>query len=79
MKTISIKLPDGLDQKLTSAAQRQHTTKSNMLRLAITSFLDNKNPAQTGSCLDLANDLAGCINAPEDLSSNPKYLQGFGK
>jgi hypothetical protein len=31
------------------------------------------------SFLSLAGDLAGCVEGPADLSSNPEHLRGFGK
>ncbi|MFB3891383.1 MAG: ribbon-helix-helix protein, CopG family [Phycisphaerae bacterium] len=31
------------------------------------------------SALDLAGDLVGCIDGPPDLSTNPKYMEGFGQ
>ena len=32
-----------------------------------------------GSCLDLAKDLAGCVNEDKDLSFNKKRMDGYGK
>lgn len=32
-----------------------------------------------GSALELAGDLVGCIEGPGDLSTNPKYMEGFGR
>ena len=38
---------------------------------------DNKNNM---SCLDIIQkDVGVILNAPEDLSSNPEYLKGFGE
>lgn len=37
-------------------------------------------PIRPGSALDLARHLCGIIkDAPPDLSSNPKYMEGFGE
>lgn len=30
------------------------------------------------SALEAAGDLVGCVEGPEDLSTNPEYMQGFG-
>jgi len=30
------------------------------------------------SCYDLAKDYIGCIEGPEDLSTNKAYMAGFG-
>jgi hypothetical protein len=35
--------------------------------------------ADSLTCLELARDLAGCLEGPEDLSVNPKYLEGLGE
>lgn len=79
MKTVSLKLSEGLEQKLAATARRQRTTKSNLLRLAIEAFLSDEPTIQAGSCLDLASDLVGCVDAPADLSTNPAHLTGFGE
>ncbi|MGB0560293.1 MAG: hypothetical protein ACPGVO_00620 [Spirulinaceae cyanobacterium] len=31
------------------------------------------------SAYNLTRDLAGCLNGPIDLSTNPKYFEGFGE
>jgi hypothetical protein len=33
---------------------------------------------QPVSCYDLAKDYMGCIEGPEDLSTNKAYMAGFG-
>jgi len=30
------------------------------------------------SALDVSRDLVGCVEGPGDLSTNPKYMEGFG-
>ena len=32
-----------------------------------------------GSFLDLSYDLAGCLEGPGDLSTNPEHMEGFGE
>lgn len=79
MKTISLKLTEGMDQKLAAIAQKQRTTKSNVMRLALQMFLGDDSEGRTGSCLDLAGDLVGRVDACSDLSTNPTHMTGFGK
>jgi hypothetical protein len=31
------------------------------------------------SALSAAGHLVGCVEGPEDLSTNPEYMQGFGE
>lgn len=34
---------------------------------------------QPGSVLELAQDLCGSVEGPSDLSTNPKYMEDYGK
>lgn len=43
---------------------------------ALEHYLSGERPM---SALELAGDLVGCGEGPGDLSTNPKYLQGFGE
>jgi hypothetical protein len=79
MKTMSIKLHEELDARLTAAARRRGERRSAIVREALTAYLDATGDATGPSCLDLVADLAGCIKGPRDLSSNPKYLRGYSK
>ena len=79
VKNVSLKLTEGLERKLAATARRQHTTKSNLLRLAIQTYLSDSPGSRAGSCLDLAGDLIGCVDATPDLSTNQAYLKGFGE
>jgi len=80
MKTISLKLPERLLRRLESAARERGESKSELVRTALEQML---NGAGTGkgpvSALDLAGDLVGCGEGPGDLSTNPKYMEGFGR
>jgi hypothetical protein len=76
MKTISLKLPDELCKKLERAARKRSQSKSEVVRAALTQFLERDQPI---SVLDLAGDLVGCIEGPVDLSTNPKYMEGYGR
>lgn len=78
MKSISLKLPDGLDQQLEDVAHAQKTTKSDLVREALAVYLTGHAEKRPGTCLGLAGDLCGCLEGPEDLSTNKRYLEGFG-
>lgn len=43
------------------------------------STADNPTPDAAPSAFDLARDLAGCLDGPADLSTNPQYFEGFGQ
>lgn len=79
MKTLSLKLPDALDDQLESLAGRLRTSKSAVIREAISGYLNENSPPARESFAALARDLSGCVEGPEDLSMNPDYLAGYGK
>lgn len=76
MKTVSLKLPASLGVKLERAAKKTGLSKSEVVRAALERFLQTERPM---SALELAGGLVGSCEGPEDLSTNPKYLEGFGK
>lgn len=81
MRTISLKLSSALHARLVRAAQERGQSKSDVVRGALEQFLNGqsaKPKPRTVSALELAGDLAGCAPGPADLSTNPKYLQGYG-
>ncbi len=79
MKTLSLKLPESLFAKLTVTAEKRGETKSALVREAIDALVTGDKPAPKGSCLDLAKDLAGCVNGPADLSFEKKHMHGYGQ
>ena len=79
MKTLSVKLPNGLDARLTVAARRRKTTKNALVRKALEDVLRESGQANAGSALDLVRDLVGCVAGPADLSMNKAYLKTFGR
>jgi len=79
MKTLSLKLPESLLEKLDSAARKRGESRSALLREAIETVIGGESYIQDGSCLDLAKDLAGCVKGPEDLSFNKKRMDGYGQ
>ena len=80
MKTISVTLSKTLDAKLTSTAKQQGTTKSAIVRAALTDYLARSAEPPPESFAALARDLIGCISGgPPDLSYNKKHMEGFGR
>lgn len=76
MNTISLKLPPELRFKLERAAKRRGQSKSEVVRAALEQYLDCERPM---SALELAGDIVGCGEGPGDLSTNPKYMEGYGE
>jgi len=79
MKTISLRLPESLDNRLTAVARQRGQTRSALAREALKTFFENGGATQTPSCHDLAADLAGCSQGPGDLASNKKHMEGYGE
>jgi len=81
MTTLSIKIPPQLEQEIVLASEREHLSKSELVRRALVAYISQRNAAvPTRSALDQAGDLVGCFSGgPSDLSSNPRYLDDFGR
>jgi hypothetical protein len=79
LKTISLKLHEELDSRLTAVARRRGQRRSAVVREALAAFLDASGGATGRSCLELVSDLAGCVEGPRDLSCNVNHLRGYGK
>ncbi len=81
MNTLTIKIPETLHAQLERLAKHQHQNKSEVVRQAISSFIQahHKQVGQEDALADIA-DLVGCFSGgPSDLSSNPVHLAEFGK
>jgi Arc/MetJ-type ribon-helix-helix transcriptional regulator len=80
VKTISLKLPEHLDARLAALAQqRGGAGKSELIREAIERLIESDSTPGAGSVLDGMRDLVGKYRGPADLSSNPKYMEDFGR
>lgn len=79
MKTVTVKIPEELDQRLSRVAEKTGKSKSNLIRAAIEYVLSMRDDITPNSCLDLAKDLSGSIEGPVDLSCGKKHLEGYGK
>lgn len=81
MNTLSIKIDPDLERALVLASEREHVSKSELMRRALASYLNQRAAVTSApSALDLAGDLVGCFSGgPADLSSNPRHLEDFGR
>jgi hypothetical protein len=83
MATITCKIPAELNARLEAAARRQRVSKSAVIRQLLEASFSRtrKAPRPTGydpTGYDLAKHLAGSLHGPPNLSTNPKYMEGFG-
>jgi predicted DNA-binding protein len=79
MDTLSLKLPRPLHTRLARAAKQRGQSKSELVRTALEQFLNGAKRIRPMSALELAGDLIGRAEGPSDLSTNPKYMEDFGK
>ena len=80
MQSVSFRLPDELLARLTKVARARHTTKSCVVREMLEKELFVQEGTANVSCYDLARDLAGSVKGlPNDLSTNPRYMEGLGQ
>ena len=75
MRTISIKLPEELDRALTELAKKRRASRSALLRQALEAFPKS----EATSVSEAADDLAGSLEGPKDLSSSSKHMKGYGE
>ncbi len=79
--TITFKVSPKTGAEIKEAATRKRVTTSKYLRDLVQSDLrrDKKKPFK--SALDAMLDIGvvGCFEGPSDLSSNPKYMEGYGQ
>jgi Arc/MetJ-type ribon-helix-helix transcriptional regulator len=79
MRTITLKLPDGLAARVSATVRRRGVSTSALVREALEDRLGSEKRDGAGSCLDLAGDLAGVLEGPADLSSNARHLKDYGR
>ncbi len=76
---ITIRIPEDLGKQLKKRADLKGQSESEIVREALENYLQGRSGEST---YDIAKRLGiiGCAKgAPADLSTNPKYFEGFGK
>jgi len=79
MRTVSLKLPESLDERLAAIAAKRGASKSAVVREALEKYVQNDKSIRPGSCLTLAGELVGCVAGPADLSFHKKHMKAFGQ
>ena len=79
VKTLAIRIPDVLEARLTALARKRGISRSKLVEEALKEYCSCDAENSPGSFLELAGDLAGCLEGPPDLSVNEAYLEGYGK
>lgn len=78
-KAITVKLSRRLASRLSARARKGRSTQSAVVREALERYLADDADQHEPSFLQLAQDLAGCLEGPTDLSSERRRLQGYGR
>jgi hypothetical protein len=79
MKPRSLKLSPKLEESLTSYATARGTSASSVVREALEVYLvDAQSAGRPQSFAARAADLAGCVDGPPDLSTNPAHIAAYG-
>ena len=79
MTTITCKIPEKLNAELEAMARRRRLSKSAILREALESKTKASARSAKLTAYDLVKHLCGRLRGPKDLSTNPKYMKGFGE
>lgn len=80
-ETLSIKVPVQTKARLRAVAESRRTSPSALLREALDAVLAGEPRKGKATLYDLSRDLfAGTgRGGPRDLSTNPEYLEDFGR
>ena len=81
MNVLTVKISAALEREIARAARRQRISKSELARRAMQQYVSRSEaPAGSRSAADLAGGLIGSIRRlPRDLSTNPRYLDDYGR
>jgi metal-responsive CopG/Arc/MetJ family transcriptional regulator len=79
MQAISLRLPDPLFFELMAEVKATAQSQTEIVREAISSYLKNKAPVKKISAAQAGARWKGIGKGPSDLSTNPKYMEGFGQ
>jgi predicted transcriptional regulator len=79
-RRLSIRLSEELDKQLVSVARQTGQTESDIVRSALEDYCQKHSAKPSAYDLFKAAGLIGCAKGlPSDLSTNPKYMEGFGR
>ena len=77
MKTLSVRLPEPLAVWLARRAEALGCSQSDLVREALEQ--ERLTKGRAANCRERLAELGGFFAGPRDLSTNAKYLDGFGK
>jgi len=75
MKTLTVRLPEGMVAQIEAEARARKMSKSDVVRERLAADAAKSAPAS----FEAIADLAGCLDSPEDVSGRKKeYLKAAG-
>ncbi len=83
MTVLTIEMSETLDEQVSDVAKRSKLSKEKLAARALQDFINRqtKNGSSKQMVADVAGHLFGVVDvdAPNDVSTNKKYLEGFGE
>jgi hypothetical protein len=77
---ITVRVPRTLGSLLRAQSRAKGQTPSDLVRVALETYLGRGLSANSAYQLAEAAGLIGCVHrAPKDLSTNRRHFEGFGK
>ena len=77
---ITVRIEESLRDKLDSIAESAGKTESDIVRDAIEDYVSRNGPVATAYDAFKKAGVIGCVKGgPKDLSTNPKYMESFGR
>jgi hypothetical protein len=78
--TATVKLPSPLAAKVAAEARARHVSKSAIIREILGKHYSSNGRRQAPTFYDVNRDLIGCVKGTHpDLTTNPKYMEGYGE
>lgn len=79
MKLLQFEISESLATRLEAEAERSGRSVNEVILAALGASLPAPAPPDGASFGDLASDVIGCGEGPEELSSNPEKMEGYGE
>ncbi len=79
-RRISIRIPGSLGRRLKQRSMLKDAPESEVVREALETYLTKSRAERSAYSLAVETGVIGCLRrAPEDLSTNKRHFENFGK
>jgi hypothetical protein len=81
-RRLSVRITKSLEKRLKSLTRSTGRSESEIVRAALENYRPTDEKPAGENCYEMAKRLGliGCARGmPSDLSTNPKYMEGFGR